>query len=139
MPIEFFSEQTDFNLQKKPQINKWLHKVILHHDLKLGDLNFIFCDDTYLLRINQEYLDHDYYTDIITFDQSDDEGFIEGDIFISIDRIRENAQNQNISFDNELKRVLVHGILHLIGYGDQTMEEKQIMRKKEDACLSLFS
>ena len=102
----------------------------------MGDINYIFCSDNYLHQINFQYLDHDTFTDIITFDQSDKDQ-IEGDIFISIDRVHENANERNISFVNELHRVMIHGILHLLGYNDKTPKEKQLMREKEDECLSL--
>ena len=104
----------------------------------LSNINYIFCSDDYLLTINQEHLNHDYYTDIITFDLSEKENNIESDIFISIDRVKENAKNNHVKFHIELYRVLIHGVLHLLGFNDKNEEEKLIMREKEDACLSLL-
>jgi len=102
----------------------------------IGFLNFIFCSDNYLLKINVEHLNHDTYTDIITFDYSKEDR-ISGDIFISIDRVEENAKSHKTSFENELHRVIIHGVLHLLGYGDKEPGQKAEMRQKEDFCLSL--
>ena len=101
-------------------------------------MNYIFCSDDYLLEVNKQYLDHDYYTDIITFDNSEEKGKLEGDIFVSIERVKENAENLKLAFDVELRRVLVHGLLHLIGFSDSDQELKNQMRAKEDECLLLF-
>lgn len=120
------------------KIGAWLFSLIAQYDYDLELLNYIFCTDEYLLNINREYLEHDYYTDIITFDNSEEEGTIESDIFISIDRVNENASGMNVPFDKELLRVLCHGLLHLVGFKDKTEEEAQIMRSKEDECISLY-
>ncbi|MTI41039.1 rRNA maturation RNase YbeY [Fulvivirga lutimaris] len=136
--IHFFEEDIDFKPEHSSQITKWLNDVITVENHTLVELNYIFCSDEYLYQMNVDYLDHDTYTDIITFDNSESEEEIEGDIFISIDRIKENSQSMAISFQEELHRVIAHGLLHLLGYNDKTEEEKAMMRKKEEACLSLL-
>ena len=136
--IHFFAEDIDYSLDNEQDTSIWINKVIVNAKQQLGELNYIFCSDNYLLKVNQEYLNHDTYTDIITFDNSEENGTIEGDIFISIERIRENATIQNNTFVNELNRVMVHGVLHLLGYHDKTEDEKSEMRLKEDDCLSLL-
>jgi len=134
LPSEF--SQLTFD---EPQLGAWLSNVIISEELTSTDaINFIFCSDEYLHKINLEYLEHDTLTDIITFDNSENDQEIEGDIFISLERIKENAQMFEVPFELELKRVLVHGILHLIGYNDKTEEEGMIMRSKEDFYLALF-
>lgn len=135
--IHFFSEDIDFNLRKKLQVRQWIKQTILSEGKRLGELNFIFCSDSYLLEINKQYLDHDTYTDIVTFDNSIEPGKITGDIFISIDRIRENARNFKVSETNELHRVIIHGVLHLLGYKDKSKPDKLLMTQKEDKYLSL--
>jgi rRNA maturation RNase YbeY len=136
--IEFFSEEINFVLEEQTKTRKWINHCIQEEGLILGELNFIFCSDPYLLKVNQEYLHHDFYTDIITFDARV-ENNISGDIFISIDRVKENAQTHSNHFTNELHRVIIHGVLHIIGYDDKTLEEKTLMRSKEDFYLSLAS
>lgn len=138
MAVQFFKEEVEFDISDQRKLKSWIKAIIADHDLKTGEINYIFCNDEYLLQINKEYLSRDYYTDIITFDQSEDEKFVSGDIYISIERVRENATSSIVAFDEELKRVMIHGILHLIGYDDQTAEEKEAMTKKEEACLSLY-
>tara|TARA_A100000171_G_scaffold32688_1_gene31073 strand:- start:12877 stop:13305 length:429 start_codon:yes stop_codon:yes gene_type:complete len=136
--INFFSEETLFELKQEEAINLWLQNIAKAENTEIEEISYIFCTDDYLLKINQEYLDHDYYTDIITFDNRDNiNDPIESDIFISIDRVTENAIDQNVPFEVELKRVLAHGLLHLIGYNDKTEDEQQLMREKEEAYLSL--
>lgn len=135
--IRFFTEDIEFTLPHPRKRTAWIKAAIASEAFHLGNLNFIFCSDDYLLRINQSYLSHDTYTDIITFDNSETADTIEGDIFISIDRVRENAAERTVEFDDELDRVLIHGVLHLIGYSDKTSAEARQMRKKEDAYLSL--
>ncbi len=117
---------------------KWLKKLIEKEGFSLVELNYIFCSDEYLLHVNQQYLHHDFYTDIITFDNSDKEFEIEGDIFISVDRVKENAKELSVPFSTELKRVMSHGVLHLCGYGDKTKEEIELMRKKENEAIKGF-
>ena len=136
--INFFSEDIDFSLSNPHIHTECISSIISSHKYSLEEINYIFCSDEYLLKINREHLNHDYYTDIITFDNSEDTHVIESDIFISIDRVKENAKNQKASFDHELNRVMIHGVLHLLGFGDKTEEEKKVMREKEDACLSLL-
>lgn len=137
MPVHFFSEDTSFQLEGSDSYSSWVNQIISNHSFELQDLNYIFCSDDYLLKINQEHLNHDYYTDIITFDNSESPAEIEGDIFISVDRVTENAKENSSPFQNELSRVLAHGLLHLFGFSDKTDEEKKVMREKEDACISL--
>jgi len=130
-----FEEVNTFPLPEDT-IQKALKEIADHESHELGAINFILCSDQYLLHINQTYLQHDYFTDVITFDYSD--GSIAGDIFISIDRIIDNANRESVQSDNELSRVMIHGALHLMGYGDKTNEQKIEMRQKENAYLSLF-
>jgi len=137
LPIEFVSEEIEFTLSHANEVTTWLNSIIEEHQFELENLTYIFCSDEYLLEINQEYLDHDTLTDIITFNNADADGIIESDIFISIDRVQENANTLNSSFTDELNRVMVHGVLHLLGYDDKSDELKEQMRAKEDYCLSL--
>ncbi|WP_337040956.1 rRNA maturation RNase YbeY [Emticicia sp. 17c] len=137
--INFHNEDVAFKLQQKQKIKNWLKQVIEQEGYVLSELNYIFCSDDYLLQVNIEYLDHDYLTDIITFDNSEEDKLIEGDIFISIDRVKDNAKQFEVSTDYELKRVLVHGVLHLCGYLDKTEQEEQLMRSKENFYLQLFT
>jgi len=136
--IHFFEEEISYVLKDKDKHIAWISKLLQNEGYDEVAINYIFCSDDYLLNINQQYLNHDTYTDIITFDNADEEGKIESDIFISIDRITANAKLANATEANELRRVMIHGILHLIGYSDKTDEEKAVMRQKEDACLSLY-
>ncbi|WP_242926276.1 rRNA maturation RNase YbeY [Pontibacter vulgaris] len=136
-PIEFFSEDIDFTLPNPDKVSDWIASVIEQHDSELIGLTYIFCSDDYLHEINVEYLDHDTLTDIITFNNADEEGTIEGDIFISVDRVRDNANTHGTSFEDEMHRVLIHGVLHLLGFKDKTTEQEALMRKQEDSCLSL--
>lgn len=112
--------------------------ITKEHGKSFIGLNYVFLSDDELLKINQDYLSHDYYTDIITFDLSEEENEIEGEIYISIDRVKENAIAMNTSFENELLRVMYHGLLHLMGYLDKSTSEEKIMRAKEDECLNLY-
>lgn len=136
--IIFFNEDIDFKFQGKNNFKAWLKKVADKEGFKLKNLNYIFCSDTYLHKINVEYLDHDTFTDIITFDNSEDETTIEGDIFVSIERVKENSLTLNTVFDEELKRVIVHGLLHLCGYDDHTVEDKAEMRRLESEYILIF-
>lgn len=136
--ITFFAEDTDFVLPHKQKVREWIGSVIKNEGFaRISELNFIFCSDDYLLEVNKEYLNHDTYTDIITFDSSEVENVIAGDIFISIDRIRDNAAKFQVSDKDELHRVIVHGILHLCGYSDKTKTEKMRMTEKENEYLSI--
>jgi rRNA maturation RNase YbeY len=116
----------------------WLNRVCREEGTRLTSLTIVLCDDEYLLDMNRTYLSHDYYTDIITFDTGE-EGTIEGDLFISINRVKENASTHQVSFDNELYRVMVHGLLHLLGYSDKDGQAQQIMTAKENTYLSLLT
>lgn len=137
MSINFYNEQIDFLPDRTQALQKWVTSVIDHKGLIAGTINFIFCNDEYLLKLNQQYLDHDTYTDIITFDYSVNT-VVSGDIFISIDRINENAEKYNKSFENELHRVIIHGILHLCGQKDKTDAESNEMRSQEDYYLNWY-
>ncbi len=132
-----FNYEIEFQLQNEEQFNAWISKVILSENKNEGEINYIFCDDDYLLKINIEHLQHDFYTDIISFDYSIGNE-INGDIFISIDRVKENAQDFNVSFDDELKRVIIHGILHYCGYKDKSHKDEMLMRQKEDEKTAMF-
>ncbi len=135
--INFFYEDVSFRPKLIRNKKSWIKKVIEAEHRKLGVLNYIFCSDAVLLSINVKYLNHDTLTDIITFNNSEDKNIIEGDIYISIERVKENANKFISNFENELGRVMIHGVLHLLGYSDKTPAQKITMRKKEDACLSL--
>lgn len=136
--LKFFSEEIDFKLPFPLKTSKWIKTISKSEGYDLGNLNYIFCSDEYLLEINKQYLDHDYYTDIITFDNSEEEGKIEGDIYVSVDRVKENAEEFGFEFETEMRRVLIHGLLHLMDYTDTSEELKTQMRAKEDECLLLF-
>ncbi|MDO5656088.1 MAG: rRNA maturation RNase YbeY [Flavobacteriaceae bacterium] len=135
--INFFSE-TDFELPYQDFYRDWLNACMDIENRKIGNINFIFCDDEYLLDINRQHLNHDYYTDIITFDYSD-QTQLNGDIFISVERVADNAYEYNTTFDNELSRVMVHGFLHMCGYKDATEDEQIQMRKKEDGFIEMLT
>lgn len=135
--INFFTEEVDFRLIHKTKLRNWIKSVITEHNKNLYSINYIFTSDKYLIEVNRQYLKHDTYTDIITFDQSNDCNQIEGDIFISIDRVKENTKKSNSTFLDELHRVMIHGVLHLLGFSDKTKEEKQEMRKLENHYLAL--
>ena len=135
--VHFFQEDIDFKLPHPRKTAKWLKDVIAAEGKVPGVINCIFCSDTYLSQLNTRYLQHKTLTDIITFDTSEGDPGIHGDIFISIDRVKDNARQYKEPFDQELHRVIVHGVLHLLGYGDKTEAKKRLMRKREDAYLSL--
>jgi probable rRNA maturation factor len=134
--IQFFEEDITYKLKNKTLVRQWLTDTIIAEGYKLKELTYVFCSDAYLLQINQQYLDHDTYTDIITFDNSEEDGIIVGDIFISIERIRENALKFEVPESTELHRVMVHGALHLLGYKDKGDAHKKKMTQKEDFYLS---
>jgi len=134
--IQFFEEDIAYKLKQKTAIRAWITETIQAEGYKLKELTYVFCSDSYLLQINQQYLNHDTYTDIITFDNSDIAQAIVGDIFISIDRIRENAIKFSHSEADELHRVIIHGALHLLGYKDKTPVDKKKMTLKEDFYLA---
>ena len=134
--ISYFFEDTDFIFKGKALNNRWLKIVTESEIRRLGQISIIFCSDNYILDINQRFLQHDYFTDIITFDYCEGDR-LSGDLFISVDSVRENAIEYGSSFNDELNRVMVHGILHLIGYDDHTDEDIRQMRSKENYYLSL--
>lgn len=134
--IFFFTEDTNFILKGKQKVREWIVSTIKAEGFqRIGELNFIFCSDEYLLEMNQQYLQHDTLTDIITFDNSEREDTITGDIFISVDRVWENATKFNVTHEYELHRVMIHGVLHLCGYPDKKPKEKALMTQKEDYYL----
>jgi probable rRNA maturation factor len=136
--INFFNEDVDFRPTNPIKTKRWINGVINRAGAELNEINYIFCSDEYLLDINKEHLNHDYFTDIITFDNSEEGGVVEADIFISIDRVKENAKNENKAFEDEMRRVLIHGVLHLLGFEDSSEELKKKMREEEDKQLALF-
>ena len=136
--IHFFIEDVDFEIAHSSNLASWIERVVESHQRNLIVVNYIICSDKYLLDINRTYLSHDYLTDIITFDNSEEPKSIEADIFISLDRVIENANTLDVNLSQELHRVMIHGILHLLGWGDKTEAEKKVMREKEEACLSLL-
>jgi rRNA maturation RNase YbeY len=134
--MEFFFEDIDtFNFAEESLI-EYVNELIVSEKGQLGDVSVIFCSDNYLLQVNKQYLNHDYYTDIITFDYVDND-IISGDLFISVDRIKENALEYQCTFIRELYRVVFHGVLHLVGYNDKTDEEQNLMTKKENQYLGV--
>lgn len=135
--ISFFSEDIDFTIKEKQKVREWIGTTTKNEGFKrISELNFIFCSDEYLLDINKQYLNHDTYTDIVTFDSSEDEDAIAGDIFISVDRIRENAGKFEVTDRDELHRVIIHGVLHLCGYHDKKKEDRERMTEKENEYLT---
>ncbi len=130
-----FNYETDFKLENESEIANWIVRCIVDLGYKVGEINYVFCDDEYLHKLNVEYLNHDTFTDIISFDYTLGKE-LSGDIFISIERVKENAIKYNQTLDNELNRVIIHGVLHYMGYKDKSDLEKEQMRAKEDECLS---
>ena len=135
--IRFFTESTNFKISSPRKTRAWIRAVAKIEKRAISEINYIFCSDTYLLELNQRFLKHNTLTDIITFDNTEEGKDINGEIYISIDRIKENAFSLKTDFEDELHRVIIHGVLHLIGYTDKKKSEKAIMRKKEEAFLSL--
>lgn len=134
--VSYHFEDTGFVFKGRVRNNSWMRLVAESEIRRLGDINIIFCSDNYILDMNQKYLGHDYFTDIITFDYCQGD-VLSGDLFISVDSVRENAKDFGQEFQQELARVMVHGILHLIGYDDHTKSQQKQMRAKEDYYLSL--
>jgi len=132
-----FNYENDFELNNEEQLSNWISRVIASEEKKEGEISYIFCDDDYLLSLNEQYLNHDTLTDIISFDYSIGNE-IHGDIFISTERVKDNASDFKASFEEELKRVLVHGVLHYCGYKDKTEEDEALMRSKEDEKIKMF-
>ena len=133
-----FNSETSFTLKNQKKLVKWIGDVISSEGFQVGEINYIFCDDSYLNKINQEFLNHDTFTDIISFDYTLGKE-VGGDIFISIERVLENAEEFNEVFENELHRVMIHGILHFIGYKDKTKKDKTLMRTKEDEKIFILN
>jgi probable rRNA maturation factor len=135
--IHYFTEDSTFKLKNPKKTTTWIKMAIKQEKATLISLNYIFCSDSYLLKLNTAHLGHKTLTDIITFDYSEDPGIINGEIYVSIERVKENSVKFKTQFDSEVHRVIIHGVLHLVGYGDKKPSEKAIMRKKEEAYLSL--
>ena len=137
MAITFLNNEIKFLLKDKTKLKKWITEVVEKQKKRVGDIGYLFCDDEYILQVNREYLDHDTYTDIITFDYVEGD-IISGDILISIDRVGENAKTFGCTFEHELHRVIIHGVLHLLGGKDKTPAEAEAMRKKENQALKIM-
>ena len=135
--INFFYDYQGFTLENNLQFKLWIENCIENYELEIGEVSYTFVDDEEILKINNKILNHDFYTDVITIDQRVG-NIISADIFISIDRIKENAKNLNVDFNNELKRVIIHGLLHIIGFNDRNETEKQEIREQENFCINLF-
>jgi probable rRNA maturation factor len=135
--IHFFSNEVRFTLKNPRKVKSWIKRVVEKEGATIQEINYIFCSDSHLLSLNQGFLKHNTFTDIITFDNSEDPSSLEGEIYISIERVKENAKKYNVPIEDELSRVMIHGVLHLLGFKDKKPTEKALMRKKEEACLSL--
>ena len=138
MAIFFSDENVNFTLPESERVQNWISRIVRTHGKRVGEVNYIFCDDAYLIEVNRAYLNHDTYTDIITFDYVAG-NIVSGDIMISLERVRENARSFDVSFEDELHRVIIHGILHLLGQGDKSEEEAREMRKREEECLRIWN
>jgi len=135
--IYFFLEEVSYNLKQKRKIREWIIKSVENEDFTVGVLNYILTNDNVLVQLNKEYLRHFTLTDIITFDLSENKGELSGDIYISVDRARENAREFKVTLNNEINRLMIHGVLHLMGYKDKSKDERDLMRAKEEFYLSL--
>ena len=138
MAIYFSTENIDFELKDESKVKRWITAVVGGQEKRVGNISYLFCDDAYLLNINRTYLDHDTFTDIITFDYVEG-SVVSGDILISVERVRENAALFSSSFERELLRVIIHGVLHLLGQADKSDEDAAEMRRKEDVALDLWN
>lgn len=138
MEINFFSEDVKEVRIPKRKIRTWVNQCIISYNFTTGNINYIFCSDEYILKVNKKYLNHDEYTDIITFNYNE-EKLINGDIYVCLNRVRENASNFDVTFHNELQRVIIHGILHLVGLNDSTKKEIEIMRHAEEKSIALYN
>jgi rRNA maturation RNase YbeY len=136
--IDFFSEDINYSIKDSNKISKWIYQIIRKEQKQLEHINIIFCSNEYLLKINKDYLNHNYYTDVITFPYHQTNKPIHGDVFISIPQVEHNAYQFFTTFEEELNRVIAHGVLHLIGYSDYSNYEKEVMEEKEDYYLSIF-
>lgn len=137
MSVRFAAQSGDFEVPEAQKVKKWVAEVVKRRDRQVGNINYLFCDDEYLLQVNMQYLQHDTYTDIITFDYVAG-GLISGDIMISTERVGENAAKYGVPFERELHRVIIHGVLHLLGQGDKSDDEAREMRRQEDKALALW-
>lgn len=135
--VLFFNHEVAFSIQDEEVLQNWILETIESEGKQLASINLIICSDTYLLQLNRQYLSHDFFTDILTFGYADDP--IEGEIFISVERVKENAQERHLSISHELNRVIIHGVLHLCGYRDGDEAAKKVMTQKEDLYLDLLS
>ncbi len=135
--INFYNEEINFTLKNKTKIRQWINSCAAAEQREIGEVTYLFGNDDYVLSANRQYLNHDYLTDILTFDYSEG-GVLQGDIIISIDRVKDNAKQFGVSMENELLRVIIHGILHLCGYKDKTKKEAAVMRSKEESCLQKY-
>ncbi|MFT6152665.1 MAG: rRNA maturation RNase YbeY [Flavobacteriales bacterium] len=133
-----FNYETNFKLENEKSLKDWIQKIILNHDFEEGEVNYIFCDDRYLHKLNIEFLQHDTLTDIISFDNSIGK-FINGDIFISVERVADNANDFKVSFLEELQRVMIHGVLHFLGFKDKTVEDQKEMTSQENKALFILN
>ena len=138
MAIRFSVQSGDFELPEAPKVQKWIAEVVRRRGKSVGNINYLFCDDEYLLGVNRQYLQHDTYTDIITFDYVAG-GLVSGDIMISVERVGENAASFGVPFEQELHRVIIHGVLHLLGQGDKSEAEAAVMRRQEEEALVLWN
>ena len=138
MSIRFSVQSGGFELAEPEKVRRWLSEVIRSRGMSVGNINYLFCDDDYLIQVNRQYLDHDTYTDIITFDYVAG-GLVSGDILISVERVGENAVLFGVPFEQELHRVVVHGVLHLLGQGDKSDSEAAEMRRQEEEALALWN
>ena len=138
MAIRFSVQSGSFELREPEKVHRWIAEVVRRRGMTVGNISYLFCDDEYLLEANRRYLDHDTYTDIITFDYVAG-GLVSGDIMISVDRVGENAQKFGVPFEQELHRVVIHGVLHLLGQGDKSPEEAAAMRCQEEEALTLWN
>lgn len=138
MAIRFSVQSGTFELAEEEKVRRWLAEVVVRRGKTVGNINYLFCDDEYLIEVNRHYLNHDTYTDIITFDYVAG-GLVSGDIMISVERVGENAEQYGVPFEQELHRVVVHGVLHLLGQGDKTDAEAAEMRRQEEQALSLWN
>lgn len=136
--IDFLSEDIEFPSINTALLKKWITKIIKDHDFNVGSISVIFCSDEYILKTNREFLDHDYYTDIITFDYCENRN-ISGDLLISLETVASNSKEFKTDFIDELYRVIIHGILHLLGYDDKTPELRSVIRKEEDKALAVLA
>jgi probable rRNA maturation factor len=135
--INYFYHKVNFKLKEPRKVTSWIKRVVEKEGSSIQEVNYVFCTDTYLLNLNKGFLKHNTFTDIITFDNAEGGSALEGEIYISFDRVKENAEKYQVRFEDELNRVMIHGVLHLLGYKDKKPSEKALMRKKEEACLSL--